>query len=58
MSQPTFVTHYMVRRPKAGNQDASRSFKTRIGNRALAANDPRATAPVQTRYTALAQRAG
>ncbi|VXC18537.1 conserved hypothetical protein [Luteimonas sp. 9C] len=57
MSQPTFVTHYMVRRPKAGNQGDSRPFEDRVRHGANAAVDTRSSSPSRLRYPSTVRRA-
>ncbi|MDR7191935.1 hypothetical protein J2W68_000643 [Luteimonas terrae] len=60
MSQPIFVTHYMVRRPKAGRPEAPHPFETRIGKSTRASIDQRAQVQAlsRTRHAPAARRAG
>ena len=57
MSQPTFVTHYMVRRPKAGNSESSRPREARIGRGTRDGADLHAQAPSRLRYPSAVRRA-
>jgi|EndMetStandDraft_3_1072993.scaffolds.fasta_scaffold454957_2 hypothetical protein len=57
MSQPTFVTHYMVRRPKAGNPEYARPFEDRIRHGAHDAGDTRPASPARLRYPSAIRRA-
>ena len=57
MSQPTFVTHYMVRRPKAGNPAAPRPFEERMRHGARTSGNTMAL-PSRVSAAAAVRRAG
>ena len=58
MSQPMFVTHYMVRRPKVGNPASSRPFEDRIRHGARASGEARVASLPRFNDAPAVRRAG